>query len=158
MIAFEQGENRFNYPVVGIAIHEDQVLLHQAAGDSFWTLPGGRAELGEPAEQTLKREMIEELAVAVEIVRRLWLVENFFNYDGKNYHEIALYFLMQFPNSSKYLSKAGPHQAWEGSIELVFKWFPLKPEVLAGLPLLPSFLQTALRQLPDTVQHVVHYD
>jgi ADP-ribose pyrophosphatase YjhB (NUDIX family) len=83
MIRFEQGNNCFNYRIVGVAVHEHAGLLHQAEGDSFWTCPGGRAELGEAAEQTLQREMREELGVEVEVVRLLWFVENFFEYADK---------------------------------------------------------------------------
>src|SRR5689334_20866446 len=98
MIRFDQGNYRFNYRVVGVAIHDGRVLLHQGEGESFWTLPGGRAELGESAEQTLQREMREELEIEIEIVRLLWVVENFFRFDQKNYHELSLYFLMRLPD------------------------------------------------------------
>lgn len=159
MIRFEKGNACFNYRIVGVAVHEDAAFLHQAEGDRFWTFPGGRAELGEAAEQTLKREMIEELGVEVEVVRLLWFVENFFRYAEMDYHEIALYFLMRLPSSCEYLSGPGPFLGHEDEgTKLVFQWFPLRPEVLSGLPLLPSFLQTALRTLPESVQHVVHYD
>ncbi len=90
MICFDQGTRRFNYRVVGVAIHDDSVLLHRAAGESFWTLPGGRAEHGETAEQTIRREMLEELETDVHVDRLLWVVENFFEYDGLSYHELAL--------------------------------------------------------------------
>src|SRR4030095_7130673 len=158
MIRFDNGNTRFNYRVVGIAIHEGSVLLHQAEGDDFWTFPGGRAELGEPAEQTLKREMREEIGTEVEVVRLLWFVENFFTYVDKDYHEIALYFLMQFPANSEYLTQPGSFQAEDAGVKLIFQWFPAQPQVLASLPLLPSFLQTALQKLPNSVQHVIHHD
>lgn len=158
MIRFEEGENCFNYRVVGVAVHENFVLLHQAEGEDFWTFPGGRAEFGETAEQTLKREMREELAVDVEIIRLLWFVENFFTYADKRYHEIALYFLMQFPVSSKYLVRSGSFPCEEEGSKLIFQWFPCQPELLSKLPLLPSFLPTALQELPEFVQHVIQHD
>jgi len=158
MIRFDQGNNRFNYRVVGVAVHEDFVLLHRAEGDDFWTFPGGRAEFGEPAEQTLRREMREEIGIDVEVVRLLWFVENFFAYEDRYYHEIALYFLMRLPADCTYLARQGPFQGDEEGVTLTFQWFPRQPEVLSGLPLLPSFLQTALQKLPESVQHVIHYD
>jgi ADP-ribose pyrophosphatase YjhB (NUDIX family) len=100
VIRFDQGTRRFNYRVVGVAIHGDSVLLHRADHESFWTLPGGRAEHGETAEETIKREMLEELATTVDVVRLLWLVENFFEYGGLSYHEIAPYFLITLPPGS----------------------------------------------------------
>jgi len=158
MIRFEQENNLFNYRVVGVAAHEGSVLLHQAEGDTFWSLPGGRAEFGETAEQTLKREMREELGLDVEVTRLLWFVENFFIYTDKRYHEIALYFLMRFPTGCKPIAQIGPFRGDEAGVPLIFQWFPTWPDVLSALPLLPAFLQTALQQLPETTAHIVHRD
>jgi ADP-ribose pyrophosphatase YjhB (NUDIX family) len=158
MIRFENGNNVFNYRVVGVVINDDRVLLHQAEGDDFWVLPGGRVEFNESAEQTLRREMREELETEVEIDRLLWVVENFFNYANKNYHEIALYFLMQLPTSSKYLNEPDPFQSDDAGTPLTFRWFRRSSEVLAALPLRPSFLCNALRELPESAQHVIQND
>lgn len=122
MIIFDKGINRFNYRVVGVAVHENSVLLHKAEGDVFWTFPGGRAEFGETAEETLKREMREEIGAEVEVVRLLWFVENFFTYAGKRYHEIALYFLMRLPLTCEYLIRPGPFQyKEEEGTKLIFQ-------------------------------------
>jgi ADP-ribose pyrophosphatase YjhB (NUDIX family) len=160
MITFEQGDNCFNYRIVGVAVNETSVLLHRDECEDFWILPGGRAEFGESAEETLKREMREEIGVDVEVVRLLWFVENFFKYTEKNYHEITLYFLMTLPDGCKYLTQSGPYRGLEeeGGVKLVFEWFARRPEFLSTLPLLPSFLRTALEKLPESVQHVVHHD
>lgn len=158
MIRFDQGNQRFNFRVAGVAIHNNQILLHQAEGDSFWSLPGGRVEFGEVVEKTLQREMREELDIEVEVVRLLWLVENFFVYDEKNYHELSPYFLMRLPESSKYLTETGPYRCTEPGSNLVFQWFDNTEEMLAALPLVPSFLQTELQALPETTQHKVHRD
>ena|SRR6266700_847005 len=158
MIHFDKDNNRFNYRIVGIALRGDSVLLHQATGDAFWTFPGGRAEFGETAEQTLKREMIEEIHAEVEIVRLLWFVENFFRYADMNYHEIALYFLMRLPPADNFMTGTGPFRGKEADVELTFQWVPNNSETLSNLPLLPGFLQTALQQLPESTQHIVHRD
>lgn len=158
MIRFDEGNQRFNYRIVGVVVHNDAVLLHQVKGDAYWALPGGRAELGETAETTLKREMLEELGVDIEIVRLLWLVENFFTCADHRYHEVALYFLMQFPVDSPYLTQPGLFYGLEETPRLIFQWFPRQTELLAALPLQPAFLQTALLSLPETVAHVIQRD
>ncbi|MEW6209601.1 MAG: NUDIX hydrolase [Acidobacteriota bacterium] len=158
MIKFEEENNCFNYRVVGVAVHDNRVLLHQAEGDNFWVFPGGRAEFGETAEQTLKREMREELGVEIEVVRLLWVVENFFIYADKQYHEIALYFLMRLPAACKYLLESGPFRGEDEGVELIFEWFPRQAEALSSLPLLPSFLQTSVQELPESAQHIIHRD
>ena len=90
MITLAHGDYSFNYRIVGVALHDGHVLLHRGESEDFWTLPGGRAELGEPAEETLRREMREELGVEVEVERLLWVVENFFSYQGRSWHELAV--------------------------------------------------------------------
>lgn len=158
MLSFQEGDKCFNYRVAGVAVREDSVLLQQAEGDYCWVFPGGRPEFGEPAEQTLKREMREEIGVEVEVVRLLWLVENFFTYADRRYHEITLYFLMRLPETCVYSVEPGPFAVEDEGTKLTFRWVPRRPEVLSGLPLLPSFLQTSLRELPATVRHVTHTD
>ena len=158
MIRFDQGNQRFNYRVVGIALHHDHVLLHRTPDEAFWTFPGGRAELGETAAQTLQREMREELAANIEVIRLLWIVESFFDYDERRYHELAFYFLMRLPDDSPYLDQSITHAGQEAEPELIFQWFLNDAATLAGLPLLPSFLQTALQDLPATTRHLVHHD
>jgi ADP-ribose pyrophosphatase YjhB (NUDIX family) len=156
MITLSRDDVRFTFRVVGVAIHHDRVLLHQAEGDDFWALPGGRAELLEPAPETLRREMVEELSAEVEVVRLLWVAENFFMHQGLHHHELGLYFLMHFAPSSPVLRHAGAFDGYEGHTRLIFQWFPVAD--LAQLRLYPSFLRQGLSMLPATVQHVVHTD
>ena len=109
------------------------------------------------AEQTIRREMREELATDVDVQRLLWLVENFFDYDGLSYHEIALYFLIRLPRDSELLARSA-FEATDGDTTLQFRWVPVDEETLANLPVLPSFLATGLKTLPSSVTHIVHRD
>ena len=59
-------------------VREGKVLLIKRAYAPYqhlWTLPGGRAELGETIEQCAAREVSEELALAVRNLRPV-LVQN----------------------------------------------------------------------------------
>jgi len=157
MIRFDQGRRRLNYRVVGVAVHKGSVLLHRADHEPFWTLPGGRGEHGETATETIRREMREEVETDVEVIRLLWLVENLFDYEGWNYHEIALYFLIQFPSGSKPLS-VNAFDGVEGDVPLRFQWFPIQREALERLPLLPAFLPEGLTDLPPSIVPIVRRD
>lgn len=156
MITLTRDHARFSCRVVGVAIEEGRVLLHRALRDDFWALPGGRAELLEPAAATLRREMQEELGIDVEVVRLLWLVENFFEYEGMDIHELGFYFLMQLPPDWPLRTVDGPFAGEEGHLPLEFRWFPVAD--LPGMVVYPSFLRTGLQALPATIQHVVHRD
>ncbi|MBN1660707.1 MAG: NUDIX hydrolase [Anaerolineae bacterium] len=156
MIVFDEGNVRFNYRAVGVALNAGKVLLHRAERDPFWALPGGRVELLEAASDTVRREMQEELGAEVRLERLLWVVENFFEYDGRSYHELALYFLMTFPPDSDVLARRQPFGGDEGGLYLIFQWFDL--DRLGEIELYPDFLKTALGSLPASPVHVVHHD
>ena len=113
--------------------------------------------MGEEAEQTIRREMREELSTDVEVIRLLWFVENFFDYDGLSYHEIALYFLIRLPKDSAPLT-LDAFVSRDGNTTLHFQWFPIEEETLERLPLVPSFLAAGLSRLPMSVMHIVHRD
>ena len=158
MITFTKDRQRFNFRVAGIAIANNRVLLHRLDKDDFWTFPGGRVELGETSQEALVRELKEELNADVEIVRLLWLVENFFEYNSQQYHEIAFYYLMRFSKEPPYLTKEKPFTGIEDDVCLEFKWFPIDSKILKELPLLPSFLQQSLNNLPNSVEHIIESD
>lgn len=156
MITFEEGKVRFNYRVVGIALNGNRVLIHRAEKDDFWSLPGGRVKLLETSKDTLKREMREELGVEIHVERLIWIVENFFEYEDKSYHELALYFLMTFPHDSHLYGKSEPFVGGEEGIKLIFKWHQL--DELEKISLYPAFLQKALKSIPEVTEHIVHTD
>lgn len=155
LIRFEEGDWRFQCRVAGIAVDEGRVLLHHADFEDFWTFPGGRAELSEPLAAGLRREMQEELETEVIVERLLWVVENFFTYDGKAYHELGFYFLMTLPPDSPIRAATAPFVREDGTTQLIFQWHPI--EVLERMRLFPAFLRRALRALPQATTHVVEH-
>ncbi len=119
-------------------------------------LPGGRCELLEPATGALRREMREELGVEIQVERLVWVVENFFEHDGKSNHELGFYFLMTFPND-RHLNKTDePFRGDEEGMMLIFKWF--QPSELDKIPLYPTFLQESLNSIPEVTEHIIHRD
>jgi len=156
MITFEEGEKRFTYRVAGIALDVDRVLLLRTEKDDFWFLPGGRVELLESSRDALIREMREELTVDVHVERLVWVVENFFEYEGTSYHELAFYFLMSFPPDSRLYGKSEAFVGDEEGLRLIFKWHPL--DELEEIPLYPTFLRKGLNSIPQITEHIVHTD
>lgn len=153
MITFKDpAGHKFNCRVVGVIIDGDRVLLHRCENDDFWTFPGGRAELGESSEQSLLREMREELSSEVRVRRLLWLVEYFFEYEQAPCHEIAFYYLVNLPAGDQRL-RMDSFTARDGGVNLLFKWFPL--DAVPSIELYPVFLREALLSLPRSVAHVV---
>jgi ADP-ribose pyrophosphatase YjhB (NUDIX family) len=148
---------RFSYRIVAVVIHEGHVLLHRADFENFWSLPGGRAEILETSHTTLEREMQEELGVTVTVRRLLWVVENFFTFESRRFHELGLYYVVDLPPNSPYLYKTREYAGLEIDVApLIFQWFPL--EMLPNVKLMPSFLRTSLTRLPRSIEHVIHAD
>ncbi len=155
MITFSHHNTRFTYRIAAVALHEGNILLNKLEGDSFWFLPGGRAELLEPSHQTLKREMREELGTETHIERLLWIIENFFTL-GETHHELGLYFLVNFPPASHLYQATAPFPGQETATRLTFQWHPLTS--LQNINLQPAFLRSALNAIPATTEHIVHID
>ncbi|OZG71846.1 NTP pyrophosphohydrolase [Hahella sp. CCB-MM4] len=151
MIRFDKGNNRFNFRSAAVVCHSDHVLLHRAVSDDFWALPGGRVEFFETSEDTIVRELREELGVESSIDRHLWYVENFFNYKGTKFHEVANYFLASFkcePQVSTEVDFAGI----EKDVDLIFRWVPIAK--LGEYVLKPEFLIAGIQNLPTSVEYI----
>jgi len=155
MLSFKHEKGKFNYRTVGVATHNERVLIHRAEADDFWALPGGRVEFGESASDALVREFNEEISVVIRIKRLLWVMENFFEYNGINYHEIAFYFLIDIPDNSEVLMN-NEFMGNEEEIKLIFQWYPISK--LKEIKLYPTFLKSGLINIPEFTQYIVHRD
>jgi ADP-ribose pyrophosphatase YjhB (NUDIX family) len=153
MISFDLGSHKFQVRAAAIFIWQDSVLLHRFEEDGFWALPGGRVEPGEDAVKTVVREMREELGEDVICGPLTYLVENFFEYRGKQNHEIGFYFQASFAAGSRLLDATQSHTGVEGNQRLEFKWFQLTS--LGEVDLHPSFLRQSLSEPTPHFKHIV---
>lgn len=151
MISFDVGDNRFNFRSAAVVIQDEHVLLHKAILDDFWALPGGRVEFFETSEDTIARELNEELGITAEVIRHLWYVENFFNYSGKKFHEVANYFLTTLKLSSE-INSEKDFEGIEEDVDLIFRWVPIGK--LNEYVLKPSFLTIGIQNLPSKVEFI----
>ena len=156
MISFDLEGGRFNYRIVGVALHEGRVLIHQEVGEQFWTLPGGRCEILENARDTLARETVEELGVESRVGNLLWIVENFFEREERGWHELALYFEIAFPEGHEIHERSEPFKGVEEGTDLTFQWVAL--EDLGDWNLVPEFLADKLSDLPVAPEHLIWSD
>lgn len=69
---------------------------------TFYRPLGGTIEFGETGEQTIVREIDEELGAAVTDLRFLVAVENIFTFNGRPGHEIVLVYDGRFVDESLY--------------------------------------------------------
>ncbi|HOT74202.1 MAG TPA: NUDIX hydrolase [Candidatus Wallbacteria bacterium] len=158
MITFKQGRNWFTFRTAALILTPDRrlVLLHKNETDPFWSLPGGRGEFFEPSAETVVREMKEEIGIDASVERLVFVIENFFKYGGCDCHELGFYYLVRPEAPGTWIYEKPCFEGREGDEKLYFKWFELSE--LDAVELYPRCLRARLKNLPDTLEHIVHSD
>ncbi|MFJ7935974.1 NUDIX hydrolase [Sporosarcina sp. NPDC096371] len=150
-VVFQTEQAVFNYRVAGIWIENGHVLLHRDMNESNWSLPGGRVAIAEDSTSSLKREFREELGIDVHVDRMTLVIENFFKYGRKDFHEIGFYYAITADSNSASFHE-NPFHGIEGE-RLIFKWTPI--DELDKVSLYPECLRTALQEVQPHLQHLV---
>ena len=97
-LTIDIGDYRLNVRAAALIIHNNKVLTHRNINKDHYCIPGGRIEIGESSEETVKREIQEELGKKIKIEKYITTIENFFEYEGKKYHEIYFLYKAEFKN------------------------------------------------------------
>jgi ADP-ribose pyrophosphatase YjhB (NUDIX family) len=63
---------------------------------------GGHVEFGEYADQTVRRELVEEIGQQITDVQPLGVLENIFRWQGSLEHEIVFVFRARFADPAAY--------------------------------------------------------
>ncbi|MFR8233753.1 MAG: NUDIX hydrolase [Clostridia bacterium] len=129
---------KFNYRVATIIKNNNKILLHKSKEDNFYAIPGGRIMIDETSENALKREFIEEIGAKITIKNYLGTVENFFEYNGKKYHELMIVYESTFDSNSNFYKEEKIRGLEEnGKIEFIWKTI----DEIKQLDLRPLFLK-----------------
>ena len=97
--------------------------------------------------------MLEEMGVEVTVGRLLWIVENFFLYEGQTQHELEMYFQITLPVDSELARTKGTVEGDEEGLKISFSWFRFQD--LDQLEIVPAFLKTSLKGIPESPQHII---
>ena len=155
MVCFDDGADRFQMRAAGIAQREGRVLIQNIAGDSTTFLPGGRIEQGEPSAETVVREIEEEFGVSVGLGPMAYMLETFFTDSGTRFHEIGHYYPILTTEVLPYRESGICHRAYEGTMEMEYRWVPATDEALAAHDFVPYPLRSRLGALPQSLVHIL---
>jgi ADP-ribose pyrophosphatase YjhB (NUDIX family) len=118
--------------VRAVIVRDGRVLMdrtHHWEREPFYWLPGGGLEPGETSAECLRRELMEEAAVEIEVGRLLYVSENLYVESGDYRHELILYRMAEIVS--------GPHG--EPTDERLHEWHvpgsqpgPLMPAEIAA--------------------------
>lgn len=150
-VSFATRKGRFSFRSAAVIIENGRVLLAKGRRASQYYLPGGCVTVNEKAEDTVARELMEEIGVDAVIGRLLWIGQRFFTsaVNGERIHELCTYFETDVSKTD--LSARGNRFAGDDPGER-FEWIALSD--LPQLELVPEFLKSRLSDLPETTEFI----
>ena len=132
---------KLNIRAAGVIIHNNKVLTHKNINKDHRALPGGRVEIGESSEQTVKRELEGYVAT----------IENFFELEGKKYHEIFFIRRVEFIDKQDQEITYTLHNI-EGKEYLNYEWIDL--DEIDKYNIVPACLKEILKQKQFPVHRI----
>ncbi|MCA1864290.1 NUDIX domain-containing protein [Agrobacterium genomosp. 3] len=154
MIRLDRKPQLFSMRVAALIFQNDHILVQRGAGDNYWALPGGRAEIGESSEETIIREIGEELERDCSVERLLWSAENFFAYGDYAAHELAFYYLVSLRQAFPFHESDVVHRVLDG-VEVEFRWLRAQSPTLREHGLRPRFIADRIEVLPPRHEHFI---
>lgn len=128
---------KLNIRAAVIIIHNNKLLTHRNINSDHYALPGGRVEIWENSEETIKREILEETGKEIEIKGYIATIENFFEMNNQKYHEIMFVHKAEFVNEEDKILQETIKNI-EGKNNLQYEWididkineYPIMPKVI----------------------------
>lgn len=119
-------ERAIRVRVAGLLLEDERILLvqHRKAGHAYWLLPGGGVEVGESLTDAVRREVVEEVGLVVDVGDLLLLCETI---EPEGRHLLHLVFAAT--------RIAGSVRAGRDGRLVATRWHPVSE--LLSLPLLP---------------------
>lgn len=88
--------------VLGVAIKNNKILVQEGfdkiSKKTFYRCLGGGIEFLEKSKDALKREFLEEINIEITVKELLGISENIFTFEGKNAHELVLFYSIEIPD------------------------------------------------------------
>lgn len=138
------GNQVFGVRATALIIQNDQIYLNHNENNQYYTI-GGAIQVNELSEDAVKREVMEEIGIPIEVERLAFVVENHFTQTNTQFHNIEFHYIV------RPLGKPAPLIIEDGE-QLRCQWIAL--EDLKLIHLVPEFLKRELQNLTDTVKHI----
>ncbi len=143
---------KLNIRAGGLIIHNNKILAHKNINKDHYCIPGGRIELGENSETTIKREIQEELGKDIDILKYSSTIENFFYMNEKKYHELYFLYRVEFKNEEDKKIEYTMHNI-EGKDYLQYEWLDI--DKIDEYNILPECLKDMLKK-DNMPTHVIN--
>lgn len=147
-ISINVGGYWVNIRVGAMVFRGDDVLVCRGKDKSYWYLPGGRVKTNESSLDALRRELAEEVGETFRIVRPIVCSENFFETQGRQFHELCTYYFVEWIGNGVLRQQPDAYE--------VFAW--IHKNDVPGLDLRPSFIAGVIAHPPPRLELVIHRD
>lgn len=135
-----------------VLIKGNKILVQRDKDGNEYALPGGHVKIGETLEEGLVRELLEEMGVKIQCKRLLWSEEVFWEWNGKQAHTIAFYYLIdlcdgyEIPDTDEFVSQ-------KDNCNVVIGWMPV--DEIKNVTIYPAFLKEEIYHMEEFMKHFV---
>ncbi len=147
-LCFDVNNTVLNVRSAAFITYDNQVLVSKKESSDYYSLPGGKVKIGEDSRTCLYRELKEELNYDIYLteLQLVRIVENFYQLNGKNYHEIL--FIYKYHFNHEYYN--GDFKNLENE-EMKMMWIPNDAFILMDIE--PGIIKNILHD--DSLKHII---
>ena len=142
--------NKIRPLAICIFLHQGRILVSEGydgvKGELFYRPLGGQIEFGERSDQTICRELREEIGAEVKDLQYLGFLENIFVFQGQAGHEVVIVYDGKLVDETLYSRKI--LYGHEIDVQEDFKalWKPLDEFGTGSPPLYPNGLLELIKR------------
>lgn len=149
-IGFKTSSGNFSLRSAALVIHDNRLLVAQNDKFDCFYIVGGGIHEDESSVEAVVRELYEETGYRFEIERLIFIQERFFKVENNRHHEVVFFYLMKDADI-KLQNGMNTDQLNEK-----LYWIPM--EKLKNINLVPAFLKTVVKNIPNEITHIVSYE
>lgn len=160
MVNIKNDNNTFCVRVGAIIYNKEKthVLLQQPENKNFLLIPGGRLEIGENIDETIVRELNEELWIKNEKLSLKYVLETFAKLPKIYYHELGFYYVTTI-DENKYsydIDKEFHAKDEDHDGVSIFKWIKLSE--LPNYEMIQEGLKDKIINFDnkDNIEHIIY--
>jgi len=147
---------KFGARAVGVLKKNNKILFQKRVNDEFWALPGGGIEVMERAKDVVVRELEEEIGLTdVKVIKPLWFVEYFFNFDNTDWHQYIIGYLLDIDDNNEIIKK-DEFDGIEVGKNIIYKWIDIND--IKNAPIKPEYLKEKLLNTDNSFEFIEETD